>query len=91
MKRNRTLLSLSLSGNRIGDDGVNELAQVLSRFSLTHVEIVSRRKQLLEKKADEVRGICKVTYKVTIVGNLIQVPNLYWTHLFYAEYSIRVF
>ncbi|XP_065883812.1 leucine-rich repeat-containing protein 71-like isoform X2 [Dysidea avara] len=53
LKRNRTLLSLSLSGNRIGDDGVIELAQILSRFSLSHAEIVNRRKQLLEKKADE--------------------------------------
>ena len=33
-----------------------ELAQILSRFSLSHAEIVNRRKQLLEKKADEVRG-----------------------------------
>ena len=55
LKRNRTLLTLSLMGNKITDEGAKDLAQVLSRFSLSHSEIVDRRKLLLERKAiDEV-------------------------------------
>ena len=42
-------------GNKITDEGAIGLAQVLSRFSLTHSEIVDRRKLLMEKKGvDEV-------------------------------------
>lgn len=42
-------------GNKITDEGAVGLAKVLSRFSLTHSEIVDRRKLLLERKGiDEV-------------------------------------
>lgn len=55
LKRNRTLLTLSLIGNKITDEGAIGLAQVLSRFCLSHSEIIDRRKLSLEKKGtDEV-------------------------------------
>lgn len=61
LKRNRTLLTLSLMGNKITDEGAIVLAQVLSRFSLSHSEMVDRRKLLLERKgADEVMLLVKV-------------------------------
>lgn len=55
LKRNRTLLTLSLMGNKITDEGAIGLAKVLSRFSLSHSEMIDRRKLLLDKKGtDEV-------------------------------------
>lgn len=46
LRMNRTLLVLNLSGNLIENDGATKLAEVVSRFSLTHEEIVARRKLL---------------------------------------------
>ncbi|XP_064596070.1 leucine-rich repeat-containing protein 71-like isoform X2 [Liolophura sinensis] len=44
LRMNRALLSLSLANNQIGDKGACMLAEVLSRFVLTHEETVERRK-----------------------------------------------
>ena len=41
---NRTLLSLSLASNCMGDESAKKFAEVLSRFPLTHDEVVERRK-----------------------------------------------
>ncbi|XP_074661954.1 leucine-rich repeat-containing protein 71-like [Tubulanus polymorphus] len=49
LRVNRTLLCLSLSNNEISDRGAEKFAQVLSRFILTHEEIVERRKLIGEK------------------------------------------
>ncbi|KAJ8334991.1 hypothetical protein SKAU_G00406300 [Synaphobranchus kaupii] len=46
LRLNRTLLCLSLGFNHIGDDGAGYLAEVLAPFSLSHEEIVERRKLL---------------------------------------------
>lgn len=43
MRTNRTLLSLNLAQNTIGDVGAKALADVISRFPLTFAEIVYRR------------------------------------------------
>ncbi|KAF5403958.1 Leucine-rich repeat-containing protein 71 [Paragonimus heterotremus] len=43
LRTNRTLLTLSLSNNKIGDAGCVALATVVSRFFLTHEEILQRR------------------------------------------------
>ena len=40
---NRCLLVLDLSSNYIGDEGARSLASVVSRFRLTHEEVVERR------------------------------------------------
>ncbi|KAM5129864.1 leucine-rich repeat-containing protein 71 isoform 2-T2 [Mantella aurantiaca] len=53
LRFNRSLLSLNLSSNEIGDGGAQALAEVLGHFSLTHAEIVERRRLLLEKEAQE--------------------------------------
>ncbi|XP_062601885.1 leucine-rich repeat-containing protein 71-like isoform X20 [Saccostrea cucullata] len=45
LRMNRTLMSLSLSSNQVGDKGAIKLGEVLSRFPLTHEEVVERRKQ----------------------------------------------
>lgn len=45
LRMNRTLLSLALASNEIGDKGALKLAEVLSRFPLTHEEVVERRRQ----------------------------------------------
>ena len=42
LRMNRTLLCLGLANNKIGDVGANKFADVLSRFQLTHEEIVER-------------------------------------------------
>nr|XP_019926330.2 leucine-rich repeat-containing protein 71 isoform X13 [Crassostrea gigas] len=45
LRMNRTLMSLSLASNQIGDKGAVKLGEVLSRFPLSHEEVVERRKQ----------------------------------------------
>ncbi|XP_020608513.1 leucine-rich repeat-containing protein 71-like [Orbicella faveolata] len=52
---NRTLLSLNLGSNLIGDNGASKLAEVLSSFALSHEEVVARR-LLISKKTPEDTG-----------------------------------
>ncbi|XP_041356340.1 leucine-rich repeat-containing protein 71-like isoform X2 [Gigantopelta aegis] len=49
LRMNRTLLSLSLASNQIGDKGTSKMAETLSRFPLTHEEVVERRRQISDK------------------------------------------
>nr|XP_028565016.1 leucine-rich repeat-containing protein 71 isoform X2 [Podarcis muralis] len=53
LRLNRSLLSLSLAHNQIKDEGALKLAEVLGPFALTHMEVVERRRLLLEKEAQE--------------------------------------
>ncbi|KAM9244830.1 leucine-rich repeat-containing protein 71 [Dugong dugon] len=53
LRLNRSLLWLSLAHNRIGDKGALKLAEVLGPFELTHIEVVERRRLLLEKGTQE--------------------------------------
>ncbi|CAH1262135.1 leucine-rich repeat-containing protein 71-like isoform X5 [Branchiostoma lanceolatum] len=55
LRMNRTLLVLSIANNAIGDEAAKKFGEVLSRFSLTHEEVVERRKVLSEKGAPDVR------------------------------------
>ncbi|XP_077012653.1 leucine-rich repeat-containing protein 71 isoform X5 [Tamandua tetradactyla] len=50
---NRTLVSLNLGFNHIGDEGAGYIADVLRAFELTHTEVVERRRLLLEKGTHE--------------------------------------
>ncbi|XP_044530966.1 leucine-rich repeat-containing protein 71 [Gracilinanus agilis] len=49
LRLNRSLLWLSLAHNRIQDQGAMKLAEVLQPFELTHIEVVERRRLMLEK------------------------------------------
>ncbi|XP_071825143.1 leucine-rich repeat-containing protein 71-like isoform X2 [Apostichopus japonicus] len=49
LRMNRVLLSLSLANNRVGDQGAMKFGELLSRFGLTHTEVVERRKLISEK------------------------------------------
>ncbi|XP_064138820.1 leucine-rich repeat-containing protein 71 [Loxodonta africana] len=53
LRLNRSLLWLSLAHNRIQDKGALKLAEVLRPFELTHIEVVERRRLLLEKGTQE--------------------------------------
>ncbi|XP_034954246.1 leucine-rich repeat-containing protein 71 isoform X4 [Zootoca vivipara] len=53
LRLNRSLLSLSLAHNQIKDEGALKLAEVLGPFALTHMEVVERRRLLLEKEGQE--------------------------------------
>ncbi|OCT69207.1 leucine-rich repeat-containing protein 71 [Xenopus laevis] len=53
LRMDRSLLCLDLSHNQIGDQGALALAEVLGPFSLTHKEIVERRRLLMEKDSHE--------------------------------------
>uniref|UniRef100_H2XUT3 Leucine-rich repeat-containing protein 71 n=1 Tax=Ciona intestinalis TaxID=7719 RepID=H2XUT3_CIOIN len=46
IRMNRVLLSLSLASNNISDEGCQYICNALQRFSLTHEEVVQRRKLL---------------------------------------------
>ncbi|XP_042692205.1 LOW QUALITY PROTEIN: leucine-rich repeat-containing protein 71 [Centrocercus urophasianus] len=50
LRWNRSLLSLSLAHNRIGDAGAVKLAEVLQPFKLRHEEVVERRRLLMEEQ-----------------------------------------
>ncbi|NWU89329.1 LRC71 protein, partial [Upupa epops] len=60
LRLNRSLLSLSLANNDIGDAGATKLAEVLGPFTLTHAEVVQRRRLLLAKASGWSRTILKV-------------------------------
>jgi Leucine-rich repeat (LRR) protein len=49
LRMNRVLLCLSLASNKITDKGAVKFGEVLSRFALTHEEVVERRKLLSDK------------------------------------------
>ena len=53
LRMNRTLLCLGLANNKIGNHGAKKVAEAISRFPLSHEEIVERRKLLSEKGAPE--------------------------------------
>ncbi|XP_006895963.1 PREDICTED: leucine-rich repeat-containing protein 71 [Elephantulus edwardii] len=53
LRLNRSLLWLSLAHNHIQDQGALKLAEVLRPFELTHIEVVERRRLLLEKGTQE--------------------------------------
>ena len=54
---NRNLLSLSLAGNQVSDAGAKRLAEVLSRFPLSHEEVVERRKMLSGKETNDRKSV----------------------------------
>ncbi|XP_071942261.1 leucine-rich repeat-containing protein 71-like isoform X3 [Antedon mediterranea] len=58
LRMNRVLLSLSLANNNVSDEGAKKLGEVLSRFPLTHEEVVERRKLLSEKGSPD-QGLLK--------------------------------
>ena len=51
LRMNRTLLTLNLSGNKITDVGTKALSDILTSLTLTHEEIVARRKLISENKS----------------------------------------
>ena len=57
LRMNRTLLSLGLAGNGIGDAGAKKVAEVLSKFPLTHEELVERRKLMAGKESHERKSV----------------------------------
>ncbi|XP_074661188.1 leucine-rich repeat-containing protein 71-like isoform X2 [Tubulanus polymorphus] len=63
LRINRTLLCLSLANNDIGDLGAQKLAEVLSRFPLTHDEVVERRKLVSEKGSPDIQQMSDTLQK----------------------------
>ncbi|XP_059688077.1 leucine-rich repeat-containing protein 71 [Gavia stellata] len=55
LRLNRSLLSLSLANNDIGDAGAIRLAEILGPFALTHAEVVERRRLLLAETLGQSR------------------------------------
>lgn len=56
LRTNRTLLALSLSNNRIGDQGAKSFSEVISRFALTFEEILYRRQVFSGRNGD--KSVC---------------------------------
>ena len=53
---NRCLLVLDVANNKIGDEGAKQLAHVMSRFRLTHEEIVERRVRMRDQLSPDRSG-----------------------------------
>lgn len=51
LRMNRSLLSLNLSSNKISDAGAKSVAEILTSLTLTHEEVVARRKLISENKS----------------------------------------
>ncbi|KAL8568352.1 hypothetical protein ACOMHN_040925 [Nucella lapillus] len=56
LKMNRSLLSLSLNSNQISDKGAAKIAEALSRFPLSHEEVVERRRLLSDRGSPDHNG-----------------------------------
>jgi len=53
LRMNRTLMSLTLTSNRICNKGAAKIAEALSRFPLSHEEVVARRKLISDRGSPE--------------------------------------
>ncbi|XP_005106245.1 leucine-rich repeat-containing protein 71 isoform X4 [Aplysia californica] len=53
LRMNRTLMSLTLTSNKVGDKGVAKISEALSRFPLSHEEVVERRKLISDRGSPE--------------------------------------
>ena len=57
LRLNRVLVALDLSGNQVGDAALVAFGELVTRFALTHEEVVQRRAMLsLRKQAASSRG-----------------------------------
>ncbi|NXT50357.1 LRC71 protein, partial [Pluvianellus socialis] len=70
LRLNRSLLSLSLANNDIGDAGATKLAEILRPFALSHAEVVERRRLLLA----EALGRCRTVRPPLFCGGRIPSP-----------------
>ena len=73
---NRNLLSLSLAGNQVSDTGAKRLAEVLSRFPLSHEEVVERRKMLSGKETNDRKSVSVST--VLLIWYIIIFLFMFW-------------
>lgn len=53
LRMNRTLMSLTLTNNKIADKGAEKIAEALSRFPLSHEEVVARRRLISDRGSPE--------------------------------------
>jgi len=53
LRMNRTLMSFTLTSNKIGDKGASKIAEALSRFPLSHEEVVVRRRLISDRGSPE--------------------------------------
>jgi len=53
LRMNRTLMSLTLTNNKIADKGSEKIAEALSRFPLSHEEVVARRRLISDRGSPE--------------------------------------
>ena len=65
---NRNLLSLCLAQNGITDAGAKRFGEVLSRFPLSHLEIVERRKLLSGKDGGDRKSVSVSSSPTNHVG-----------------------
>merc|ERR1711963_621242 len=53
LRMNRSLMSLTLTCNKIGDKGSAKISEALSRFPLSHEEVVARRRLISDRGSPE--------------------------------------
>merc|ERR1711963_902249 len=53
LRMNRSLMSLTLTCNKIGDKGAAKISEALSRFPLSHEEVVARRRLISDRGSPE--------------------------------------
>jgi hypothetical protein len=79
LRTNRALLSLSLANNNIGDEGARAFADVLSRFQMTHEEIVHRR-NIISGRTDIEKSVIYVSPFYVIVLIFISIFSIFFTN-----------
>lgn len=53
LRMNRTLMSLTMTSNKIANKGAERIAEALSRFPLSHEEVVARRRLISDRGSPE--------------------------------------
>lgn len=53
LRMNRTLMSLTMTSNKIANKGSEKIAEALSRFPLSHEEVVARRRLISDRGSPE--------------------------------------
>ncbi|XP_076439200.1 leucine-rich repeat-containing protein 71-like isoform X2 [Babylonia areolata] len=76
LKMNRSLLSLSLNSNKISDKGAAKIAEALSRFPLSHEEVVERRRLLSDHGSLDMNGKSEDEFEVRLGSKETSMASL---------------
>lgn len=75
LRLNRVLVALDVSGNELADAALVPLAELVTRFALTHAEAVQRRAMLSQRKQTTISRGARSAHRLSfaaIVRDVVQ-------------------